>query len=129
MLTSPIKIKITPISIYRKTQTVICYNLIALKPRCTRSSFLLIPHYMCPHRSSDNQHNAISILYCDFRQVMPDEPFVVVLRQMQYRQYNMSTNNYMHSTEHNKCCNANVNKPINLLIISMTQHEHMSSLV
>ncbi|KAK2175790.1 hypothetical protein NP493_707g00000 [Ridgeia piscesae] len=35
-----------------------CRNLTALKSRCTKTSFLITPHYICAHRNSDNMHNA-----------------------------------------------------------------------
>ena len=40
-----------------------CHNVTALLPRCTKTSFLLTPHYICVHRNSDSLHNAAFIEY------------------------------------------------------------------
>ena len=53
----------TTVLIRRNAPTDGCHNLTALMPRCTKTSFLLTPHYICAHRNSDNLHNAVFIGY------------------------------------------------------------------
>ncbi|KAK2193675.1 hypothetical protein NP493_8g03000 [Ridgeia piscesae] len=48
----------TTVLICRNAPTDSCRNLTALMPRCTKTSFLITPHYTCAHRNSDNLHNA-----------------------------------------------------------------------
>ena len=48
-----------------------------LMPRCTNTSFLLTPHYIRPHRNSDNLHNAISVW--ELLSGMADKLLIVVL--------------------------------------------------
>ena len=48
----------TTVLIHRNAPTDSCRNLTALMPRCTKTSFLITPHYICAHRNSDNLHNA-----------------------------------------------------------------------
>ena len=56
LITSPSKM--TTVLIRRNAPTDSCRNLTALMPRCTKTSFLITPHYICAHRNSDNLHNA-----------------------------------------------------------------------
>ena len=56
LITSPSKM--TTVLICRNAPTDSCHNLTALMPRCTKTSFLITPHYICAHRNSDNLHNA-----------------------------------------------------------------------
>ena len=48
----------TTVLIRRNAPTDSCHNLTALMPRCTKTSFLITPHYICAHRNSDNLHYA-----------------------------------------------------------------------
>ena len=56
LITSPSKM--TTVLIRRNAPTYSCRNLTALMPRCTKTSFLITPHYIFAHRNSDNLHNA-----------------------------------------------------------------------
>ena len=56
LITSPSKM--TTVLIHRNAPTDSCRNLTALMPRCTKTSFLITPQYICAHRNSDNLHNA-----------------------------------------------------------------------
>ena len=56
LITSPRKM--TTVLIRRNASTDSCRNLTALMPRCTKTSFLIIRHYICAHRNSNNLHNA-----------------------------------------------------------------------
>ena len=58
-----------------------CRNLTALMPRCTKTSFLITPHYICAHRNSDNLHNAAFKGYSG--RGMADEHLIVVLHQIE----------------------------------------------
>ena len=53
----------TTVLISRNVPTDSCHNLAAMMPRCTKTSFLVTPHYICAHRNSDNLHNAAFIGY------------------------------------------------------------------
>ncbi|KAK2180890.1 hypothetical protein NP493_422g02037 [Ridgeia piscesae] len=53
----------TTVLIRRNAPTDSRHNLTALMPRCTKTSFLITPHYICAHRNSDNLHNAAFIGY------------------------------------------------------------------
>ena len=61
LITSPSKM--TTVLIRRNPPTDSCHNLTALMSHCTKTSFLLTPHYICVHRNSDNLHNADFIGY------------------------------------------------------------------
>ena len=71
--------------IYRNPPTVLCHNLTALMPRCIKTSFLVIPHYICAHRNSDNLHNAGFIGYSSVARVMADEHLIVDLHHIKDR--------------------------------------------
>ena len=58
-----------------------CHYLKTLMSRCTKTSFLLTPYYICAHRNSDNLHNAAFIGYSLVARVMANEHFIVVLHQ------------------------------------------------
>ena len=60
-MTSPSKI--TNVLIRRNAPNDSCRNLTALMSRCTKTSFIITPHYICAHRNSDNVHNAAFIRY------------------------------------------------------------------
>ena len=60
-ITSPSKM--TTVLIRRNAPTDSCHNLTALMPRCTKTQFLLNPHYTRAHSNSDNLHNAVFIGY------------------------------------------------------------------
>ena len=49
-----------------------------LMPCCTKTTFLLTPHYICAHRNSDNLRNAV---FKGYSLVMADEHLIVVLHQ------------------------------------------------
>ena len=63
----------TNVLIRRNAPNDSCRNLTALMSRCTKTSFIITPHYICAHRNSDNVHNAAFIGY--------SAVFLVVLRQ------------------------------------------------
>ena len=56
LITSPSKM--TTVLIRRNAPNDSCHNLTALMSRCTKTSFIITPHYTCAHRNSDNLHNA-----------------------------------------------------------------------
>ena len=56
----------------------IIINLTALVPRCTKTSFLLTPHYICAHRNSNNLNNADFIGYFLVARVMADEHLIAL---------------------------------------------------
>ena len=60
-ITSPSNM--STVLIRRSALTDSCRNLTALLPRCTKTSFLLTPLYICAHRNSENLHNAAFIGY------------------------------------------------------------------
>ena len=64
LITSPSKM--TTILIRRNAPHDSCHNWTALMPRCTKTSFIITPHYICAHRNSDNLYNAAFIGYCLF---------------------------------------------------------------
>ena len=71
--------KMTTVLIRRNAPTDSCHNLTALMPRCTKTSFIINPHYICAHRNSHNLHNA------DFignSSVMADVHLLVVLHRL-----------------------------------------------
>ena len=68
----------TTVLIRRNASNDSCHNLTALMPRCTKTSFLLTPHYICSHRNSDNLHNAIYIGHSLVARVMADEHLIKV---------------------------------------------------
>ena len=80
LITSPSKM--TTVLICRNTPTDSCRNLTALMPRCTKTSFLITPHYICAHRNSDNLHNAAFKGYSLVAWIMADEHLIVVLHQI-----------------------------------------------
>ena len=51
MITSPSKM--ITVLICRNAPTDSCRNLTALIPSCTKTSFLITPHYICAHRNSE----------------------------------------------------------------------------
>ena len=51
-------------------------------PRCTKTSFLITPHYICAHRNSDNLHNAAFKWYSLVARGMTDEHLIVVIHQL-----------------------------------------------
>ena len=80
LITSPSKM--TTVLIRRNAPTDSCHSLTALMPRCTNTSFLITPHYICAHRNSDNLHNAGFIGYSLVARGMADEHLIVVLHLM-----------------------------------------------
>ena len=50
-------------------------------PRCTKTSFLITPHYICAHRNLDSLHNAAFKGYSLVDRGMADEHLIVVLHQ------------------------------------------------
>ena len=48
----------TTVLIRRNAPNDSCQNLTALMSRCTKTSFIITPHYICAHRNPDNLHNA-----------------------------------------------------------------------
>ena len=50
--------KMTTVLIRRNAPNDSCHNFTALMSRCTKTSFIITPHYKCAHRNSDNLHNA-----------------------------------------------------------------------
>ena len=79
-ITSPSKM--TTVLIRRNAPTDSCRNSTALVPRCTKTSFLITPHYICAHRNSDNLHNAAFKGYSLVAGGMADEHLIVVLHQL-----------------------------------------------
>ena len=80
----------TTVFIRRNAPNDSCHNLTALMPRCTKTSFIITPHYVCAHRNSDNLRNAAFIGYCFIgyslvARGMADEPLVVVLHHLSSR--------------------------------------------
>ena len=53
----------TTVLIRRNAPNDSCHNLTALMSRCTKTSLIITPHYICAHRNSDNVHNAAFIGY------------------------------------------------------------------
>ena len=53
----------TNVLIRRNAPNDSCRNLTALMSRCTKTSFIITPHYVCAHRNPDNVHNAAFIRY------------------------------------------------------------------
>ena len=68
----------TTILLLRNAPTDSCHNL----TRCTKTSFLLTPHYICANINSDNLHNAAFIGCSLVARVMADEHLIVVLRRL-----------------------------------------------
>ena len=72
----------TTVLIRRNAPTDSCHNFTALMPRCTKTSFLITPHYIYAHRNSDNLHNAAFKGYSLVAWGMADEHLIVVLHQL-----------------------------------------------
>ena len=79
LITSPSKM--TTVLIRRNAPSDSCRNLTALMPRCTKTSFIITPHYICAHRNSDNLHYAAFKGYSLVERGMADEHLIVVLHQ------------------------------------------------
>ena len=75
----------TTVLIRRNAPTDSYHKLTALMPRCTKTSFVLTPHYICALRNSDNLHNAVFIGYSLVARVMADEHLIVVLHHILHK--------------------------------------------
>ena len=53
----------TNVLIRRNAPNDSCRNLTALMSHCTKTSFIITPHYICAHRNPDNVHNAAFLRY------------------------------------------------------------------